>query len=284
MKQWYKITAKSESADIYLHDRIGDNYGEGVSAKEFLKELHALNVGQINLSIHSPGGSVFDGLAIHNGLRVHRAQVTVRIEGLAASSASVVCMAGDIVKMPENALMMVHNPSGLVYGQSADMRKTADLLDKIQGSIVSAYQQKSYLNEDKIGEMMAVETWMSAAEAVELGFADEVTDRVNIQASLGGLEEFKYKHIPQHLFDLYDDPELAALNRQIQKGKFQGDEIHMSTGTNDDNLSIEQKCKVEWDRDPELRDEFAQDLECYVAYAKGVAAGRVRICKKGGTR
>ena len=147
----------------------------GVRANDFIRDFKALGDSKITLNINSPGGEVFDGLAIYNVLSRHSRPITARIDGIAASVASVIAMAADTIQMPENALMMIHDPSGLVLGTSEDMRELADVLDKVKGSLISAYRNKSGLEEDEIADMMRAETWLTAKEAKAKGFADQVT-------------------------------------------------------------------------------------------------------------
>lgn len=180
-KSWYSIrNAAKGDAEISIYDEIGVY---GVRAKDFVRDLKAAgDVQSITLRINSPGGSVFDGLAIHNVLKDHKARVTVKVDGIAASIASVIAMAGDRVEMPANAMMMIHDPSGAVLGTSSDMREIADVMDKVKASLITAYTAKSGQDADTIGQMMAETTWLSAEEAVEWGFADEVTGAVAIAA------------------------------------------------------------------------------------------------------
>ena len=181
MKRWYDIRAQAGGAEIIIYDEIG--YW-GITAKDFHDELEALGpVAEITVRINSPGGGVFTGLTIHNMLKRHAARVTVYVDGMAASIASVIAMAGDKIIMPENTLMMIHDPIGIVLGTAEDMKEEAELLEKIKTSLVSAYRNKTGLDDGKIAEMMAAETWMSAAEAMEMGFADEVEAPMQIAAT-----------------------------------------------------------------------------------------------------
>ena len=180
MRSWYAIRARAEGAEVSIYDEIG---AYGVSAKSFLDELGALpDDGPLTLRLNSPGGSVFDAVAIYNALKRHAGPVTVWIDGIAASAASYIAMAGDEVVMPENAFLMIHDPSGLVMGTADDMRAMAEALDKIKGSLVAGYVAKSGGAEDDIAALMAKETWLDAAEAVELGFADRLAEPVRIAA------------------------------------------------------------------------------------------------------
>lgn len=179
MKTWFDIQAKAnDEAEIYLYDEIG---GWGVTAKSFIDAVRATGAKRINLRINSPGGSVFDGLAIYNFLRGQ--DVTVQIDGLAASISSIIALAGKTVRMAGNGFFMIHNPWGGAVGEADEMRQTADLLDKIRDSLVGTYAAKTGKDHDTIKEWMNSETWFSAAEAKEAGFVDEVTDEIAFAAS-----------------------------------------------------------------------------------------------------
>ena len=181
MKRWYEFRARvKDAAEIVIYDEIG---AFGIPAKAFVDEMKALGpVAELTVRINSPGGSVFDGVAIYNALKRHQARVTVWIDGIAASIASMVAMAGDEVVMPENAMLVLHDPSGLVAGTAADMRATADALDKMAAAMVAAYRDKSGAGDAEIEALMAAETWLSAQEAVELGLADRVEQPVRMAA------------------------------------------------------------------------------------------------------
>jgi len=185
MKNWYKIESKAgDRAEIWIYDEIGEDYwtGGGVTAKSFQKDLAAVKASQIDLHINSPGGNVFDGIAIYNLLKQHPATITTYIDGIAASIASVIALSGDTVQMAENALFMIHNPSGVVMGTATDMRDFADTLDKVAGSLITTYTGKTEHKEDEITSWMEAETWFNADEAFEAGFIDEITDRVDMAA------------------------------------------------------------------------------------------------------
>jgi ATP-dependent Clp protease protease subunit len=181
VKRWYEFRAQAKgAAEIVIYDEIG---AFGIPAKAFLDELKALGpVAELTVRINSPGGSVFDGVAIYNALTRHPAKVTVWVDGIAASIASMVAMAGDEVVMPENAMLVLHDPSGLVMGTADDMRATADALDKMAAGMVAAYRDKSGRDDAEIEAMMAAETWLSAEEAVALGLADRLEEPVKMVA------------------------------------------------------------------------------------------------------
>ena len=163
-----------------IYDEIG---AYGVSAKGFLTELGALPEGTpVDLRLNSPGGSVFDAVAIHNALKRHEGNVTVWIDGIAASAASYVAMAGDEIVMPENAFLMIHDPSGLVMGTAGDMRAMAEALEKVKGALVQGYAAKSGRTPEEVSALMSAETWLDAADALAQGFADRLIEPVRIAA------------------------------------------------------------------------------------------------------
>jgi ATP-dependent Clp protease protease subunit len=180
MASWYAIRARGTGAEVAIYDEIG---AYGVSAKGFLAELGALPEGMpVDLRLNSPGGSVFDAVAIHNALKRHEGPVTVWIDGIAASAASYIAMAGDEIVMPENAFLMIHDPAGLVMGTADDMRAMAEALDKVKGSLVSGYAEKSGRTPEEVSALMGAETWFDAADAVAQGFADRLIEPVRIAA------------------------------------------------------------------------------------------------------
>lgn len=198
---WYTMAAKGKSVEISIYENIGQNwYGTGVTAKNFEKQLKEYGeIQNITLRINSYGGSVFDGNAIYNILRSHPASVHTIIDGVAASIASVIALAGDTIEMPENSMMMIHNPMNIIMGNAIQMRKMADDLDKIKDSILNTYASKTGLEKSKLSKLMDDETWMTADEAVELGFADEVTKAVKAVASISPELAQMFHNIPEHL-------------------------------------------------------------------------------------
>jgi len=181
MANWYAIRARGTGAEVAIYDEIG---AYGVSAKGFLAELGALpERTPVDLRLNSPGGSVFDAVAIHNALKRHEGTVTVWIDGIAASAASYIAMAGDEIVMPENAFLMIHDPAGLVMGTAEDMRAMAEALDKVKGSLISGYAAKSGRTPEEVSALMAAETWFDASDAVAQGFADRLIEPVRIAAN-----------------------------------------------------------------------------------------------------
>ncbi len=180
-KNWYEITNKDNHSEIFIYDEIG--YW-GTTAKQFIKDLKAVKDSKtITLRINSPGGSITDGNAIYNAIKALKADVTVQIDSLAASMATVIALAGSNVKMAENGFFMIHNPQGGAYGESKDLKTMADLMDKMKTNIINVYANKSGKETDEISGMMDDVTWMTAQEALEDGFIDEITDVVVIENS-----------------------------------------------------------------------------------------------------
>ena len=181
MRTWYNFKqTDTDPAVLSIFDDIG---AFGVSAKSFLNDLASAQGDSVRVEINSPGGDVFAGLAIYNGLRNSGKKVNVRVLGLAASAASLVAMAGDTIEMPENSFMMVHNPWGFAIGGADDMRDTADMLDKLGASLASTYAKRTGKSAEEITALLDAETWMSAAEAVDAGFATAVISEVPVKAA-----------------------------------------------------------------------------------------------------
>ncbi|HBO1148988.1 TPA: Clp protease ClpP [Pseudomonas aeruginosa] len=197
-ESWYSIKALSRGvAEILLYDEIGV---WGITAQQFARELKALgDLSLISLRIHSPGGDVFEGTAIYNLLKNHPARVEAHVDGLAASMASVIAMAADTIYMPENAMMMVHRPWGIQGGEADDMRRYADLLEKIEGTMVAAYMAKTGKSEEDIKSLLKAETWMDGREAVEAGFADQLTEPLAAAAQLTSKRMKEFAHMPEAL-------------------------------------------------------------------------------------
>lgn len=217
---WYTITNKADKAEVWIYEEIGEDFwtGGGVTAKNFQKELSAIKAPQIDLHINSPGGAVFDGVTIYNLLKQHPANVTTFIDGIAASIASVIALAGDKVIMAENALYMMHNPSGLVMGNSEDMRKMAEVLDKIRGTMTGVYTGKSGKSDDEINAMLDAETWMTADEALEAGLIDEIGIEMDLAACakfIPVMAKAGFKHIPDS-FKSKKEPDERSIEKALR--------------------------------------------------------------------
>lgn len=188
-RQWFSVQAKKgDKAEIFIYDEIGIGYyGGGVAAVDLIAQVKALNLtaaDELVVRVNSPGGSFFEGNAIYNYLRSLKAKIVVRVEGMAASSASLIAMAGDRIEMPENAMMFIHNPWSTVAGDANVMRKMAEDLDKMRDSAVATYLRRAgdKMNKDDLIEMLDAETWLGAEDAVKLGLADVVDEPVRAAA------------------------------------------------------------------------------------------------------
>lgn len=184
VKAWAKAKAVARPAnaaetDLILYGEIGYDWWTdgGITAEAVSKFLAGLPNGttEINVRINSPGGDVFEGIAIYNALLNSGLKVNVKIDALAASIATVIAMAGDTISMAGNGQFMIHKAWTIAMGNAEDMRGTADLLDSIDsGSIISTYVARTGLTEKEAGDMMAAETWMDAKSAKEKGFVDSI--------------------------------------------------------------------------------------------------------------
>lgn len=179
-KFWNWIKNEDESVPdmertLFLNGMISDEtwYGDEVTPQLFKDELNA-GSGNITVWINSPGGDVFAAAQIYNMLRDYKGSVTVKIDGIAASAASVIAMAGNTVYVSPVAMMMIHNPATMAMGEAKDMQKAIVMLNEVKESILNAYESKTGLTRARLSHMMDDETWFNAKKAVELGFADKI--------------------------------------------------------------------------------------------------------------
>jgi ATP-dependent Clp endopeptidase proteolytic subunit ClpP len=202
-ESWYRLRASAGGVvEMLLYGDIGS---WGITANQFSNDLKALgDVSQINLHVHSPGGDVFEGMAIYNLLKNHPARVEGTVDGLAASMGSVILMASDVIRIPANAMIMVHKPWGIQGGDADEMRRYADLLDKVEDSLVAAYTNKTGKTSDEVKALLAAETWMTGVEAVELGFADELVEPVAAFAKINSQRMQDFQKMPDSLKNLFD--------------------------------------------------------------------------------
>jgi len=178
-----QINMKNNSAEIFLYEDIGGFFG--ITADSFVKEVKSMGkINDITLRINSNGGNVFDGLAIHNYLKSHEARVVVEVDGLAASIASIIAMAGDDIRMAGNAWMMIHDPWIVTGGTAEELRTTADTMDGVRDTLLNTYVARSGADKSVISDMMRKETWLNASEAREYGLADNVGEHLAIAASV----------------------------------------------------------------------------------------------------
>ena len=179
----YSIKARAGEAEVYIYEDVGEGWFGGVSAKQFATDLKALgSVDTINVHINSAGGDVFDGLAIYRQLVDHKAKVVAHIDGLAASIASVIAMAGDEIRITEAGFMMIHNAWGVSIGEAVEMRRMADRLETVSGAIADVYVARTNAEANAVRQWMDAETWFGGAEAVKEGFANTVVENLRVAA------------------------------------------------------------------------------------------------------
>jgi len=186
MRQWFNVRKeKGKVGTVRIYGRIGTDFfsEEGTNARKFCESVDELgDLKTLNVHINSEGGSIFCGIAIFHYLRRNKAKIVVHIDGIAASIASVIAMAGDKIIMPENANLFIHNPWTFAGGDSKILRKTAEDLDTMRASLLGIYMQRSTLDEADVAAMMDKETLLTAEECVEWGFADEITPAIQMAA------------------------------------------------------------------------------------------------------
>lgn len=203
--RWYQVQARgSGRVEMFIYGEIG---AFGISAQQFVRDCQAAGVFEasaLDLRIHSPGGNVIDGLAIYNTLARLRAKVDIWVDGMAASMASMlVCLPNATVHIPENAWLMIHRCWGGMSGEADDLRSYADFLERNEAMILGAYTAKSGLSSDELKSMMAAETWMTGAEAVEFGFADVLAPAIEAAASLCSNRFKDFKNMPSAVNGLF---------------------------------------------------------------------------------
>jgi len=191
------VEARAGVTEITLYDEIGR---WGVSAKMFRAVLDRVETDQIVLNINSPGGDVFDGVAIYNDLLAHKSSVVVRVTGLAASAASLIAMAGDEIEIAENAFFMIHNAWSIAIGDSRELTARAKLLKTIDGKMADTYAHRTGQDAADIKQQMDDETWLTADDAVDLGFADKLIDTDDEEAEArASFDLAPFKNVPRAL-------------------------------------------------------------------------------------
>lgn len=201
MKFGFKIKAKGKKkAEVLIYEDIGDSMFGGMSAKRFADELKEHGpLDEINVRINSFGGSVFDGVAIYNTLRSSGAKIIVDVDGVAASIASIIAMAGDVRRTASNSMWMIHDPWIFTAGTADELRKQAELLDSVRGTLLETYVSRSGADEKTVSDMMKEETWLTADKVKELGFVTEITGELAVAASGNSEIRGHYKYVPECL-------------------------------------------------------------------------------------
>jgi ATP-dependent Clp protease, protease subunit len=175
----FKAQAEDEVVAFTIYGDIGESWwGDSTSAKDIEAALKNLSAGTINIHLNSPGGDVFDGIAIYNQLKNHPAKVVIQVDGLAASAASIIAMAADELIMNVGSMLMIHEASTWTWGTKADIKKTLNALEGIDKSLADIYMSRFKGERSEIETMIENETWFTSSEAVELGLADKVNEIV----------------------------------------------------------------------------------------------------------
>ena len=241
-KGFYVIKANADPAvgELYLYgDIVPGEWAkwddEDRTAANIRDELAALgDITTLNIYINSGGGDVFQGQAIYSILKRHSAEKNVFIDGLAASAASFIAMAGDTVIMPRNAMIMVHNPWTIALGFAEDLRTVADMLDKVREAMKAAYLAKIKITDAELTQLLDAESWLTADEAYTYGFADEIADEVQIAASVSPEILSRYQHVPESLKAALkmgaktDEKAVEARNEEVASLKKQQEEVRHS--------------------------------------------------------
>ncbi len=212
----------SKDAEVFVYGDIG-GWWDGIQADEFAKEIAALDAETITVRLNSPGGVVFDGVAIYNALAQHKAKIVATVDGIAASIASVILMAADEIKIVEGAHVMIHKPWSLAMGDAEAMRKEADILDKLEAGIIDIYEARTGADRKQLADWVAAETWFSAKEAVDAGFADEVMPAKKKEKKAHARSAMLplFRHAPQDILpeDRHDGPAVRELERLLRDGE-----------------------------------------------------------------
>lgn len=203
----FNFQAAGTVAEIDLYDEIG--YW-GVTAADFKRQLRGITAETIRLNINSPGGDVFDGIAMYNDLLDHPATIEVHVTGLAASAASLIAMAGDRIVMAANAFLMIHNAWGLSIGDRNDMQAFAEVLQQIDTALAETYAARSGKEASEIAGLMDAETWLGGAAAVEEGFADALADGDGENRAAASFDLSRFKNLPAALRGARADPRAPA--------------------------------------------------------------------------
>jgi ATP-dependent Clp endopeptidase proteolytic subunit ClpP len=206
-KKWYKIQAKEDSADVYIYDYIG---AYGVEAAALTRDLALIkDKKNINLYINSPGGDVFEGMTIYNSLLQIKEKLTVHVMGLAAEKRI----------MYQGSMVMIHNPWGCACGNAKEMREMAEVLDKIGGQLVQMYSNVTGQSEEQVTEWLDAETWFNADEAVENGFATELSEK-QAAASIKKTYASKYHNVPEDIVEDDTEPTIRTAEDALRDAGF----------------------------------------------------------------
>lgn len=217
-RKWYEIRSSAGQVDVLIYDEIGL---WGIRAEDFRREMSAAarDAERINVRITSPGGDVFDGIAMYHAIAEHRDRVTIEVDGVAASIASIIALAGSKLVMHEGTFYMIHDPWGIAVGTADDMRSRAGTLDAIADEMVGIYERHSNLSRDEIVAAMQAETWYTPDQAYQAGFADEidVADDERLAAAAFDWRAYGYRHVPTPLWEMRRRARAPQTERELEQ-------------------------------------------------------------------
>lgn len=219
MKNCFFAKTNGKRGELYIYESIGEGWFGGITAKAFNDSLKELgSVAALDIYINSPGGSVFDGIAIYNQIMRHSAkEKVVHIDGIAASIASVIAMAGTDIRIADNGMLMVHQPWGMATGTADDMRKQAEALDKIRDVLIDTYVARTKSSRSDIVSWVDAETWMTADEAMSRGFANSKVAKPAMKAEFALMQNFA--KVPENLKRqaVSVDAKMASMQMRLSK-------------------------------------------------------------------
>lgn len=219
--KYFKMQQKGIVGEIIIYGDIVSYQWDDtdVSATSFKDELDTLgDVNQLDVYINSGGGSVFEGIAIYNMLKRHKAKVNIYVDALAASIASVIAMSGDTIFMPKNSMMMIHNAWTYSVGNADELRKAADDLDRINESSNQAYLERNLtISDDELQELLNAESWLSADECLQFGLCDEVIESNQAVANVSKSMLKAYQKAPKTIENMVETPQKATITDEERK-------------------------------------------------------------------
>lgn len=275
--KFFNVAKKDNTLTMTLYSEIGEGmFGDGITPQQVTEALNADNYSDITLRLNSPGGDAFAGVAIYNILKACAKPINVIVDGMAASAASLIAMAGDTITMNSGSVMMIHNAMGMAIGDSNDMLKMADTLSKVTDSLADIYVGKTGLPKKEILDLMDEETWMNADEAVSNKFATAVGQDAAVKNSF---DLSMFKHVPESIKNAVKTKDVDGEHLTAEDFIYAGNPHDVSTWSLPWHFSIEEKTKSHL-RDALAR--FDQDEVIPESHKPEAYAKLVRLCKQHG--
>jgi ATP-dependent Clp protease, protease subunit len=213
-----KINAKAaKSGEMFIYGEIGDEWYGGVSAQTVATALHDLgDIDDLDVYLNTPGGSVFEGIAIFNQFVRHKAKITMHVDALCASIGTIIMMAGNSIHMANNAQIMIHDPSGVCWGTADEMDKYADTLREVKNTLIDTYVARTKCKPEEVSKWMEDETWMRASVALERGFIDKIEEGGAQNSAVLAPILARYKNTPEELRTAAKDTKLTVARMQMR--------------------------------------------------------------------